>query len=479
METSKCSSSDEEEKEDFYYAGDDDDTYDSLYLVRDDDEDDSDVVYQEFEELDFFQLPDSKSIVSDDSFYPPDSSVTCQGSPTPEGPTPLTFFMACCRNNAIMVKMMIRQRVSEKEVREVDKNNRTGLIVACYQGYVEIVIALSQCPYVDVNWQDSEGNTALMTAAQAGHIMITNFLLNYYAGVDIELRNCFGFTAVMKAAMQGCADCVRALMMSGADIKVRDYGRKMTPLEWSLLTGRYKTARMMQRLIARPCAEQFCDSFCMEWPKLSQLVSQAKEPPPCWRQLLEHMCGTFNPRMRTEPLEEGVLHYMVRLTTALASPLVATACSTVCPGSPPCVGKHRPAVSDILQGNDKRVEDPQNPKNFKRLFKSDCMALLFNEQKQYVSMPLPRLPDVVLASRMKLHRNSLLPLHMIRRRTVCPAIGVPRICLSKAPPPTYTPERKQCGSKDSQYLQLPKWKYKTLKEEMKKQNNRLCIIKKR
>lgn len=45
---------------------------------------------------------------------------------------------------------------------------QTGLIVACYQGYVDVVIALSQCPYVDVNWQDKEGNTALMTAAQAG-----------------------------------------------------------------------------------------------------------------------------------------------------------------------------------------------------------------------------------------------------------------------------------------------------------------------
>lgn len=49
----------------------------------------------------------------------------------------------------------------------------------------------------------------------SGHIMITNFLLNYFAGVDTELRNCHGFTAIMKAAMQGRANCVRALMMSG------------------------------------------------------------------------------------------------------------------------------------------------------------------------------------------------------------------------------------------------------------------------
>ncbi|KAI5627943.1 ankyrin repeat domain-containing protein 33B [Silurus asotus] len=472
METFAHSSSgrDAEENEDSCYP----DYDDNLYLVDDDDDDDGDV-YQEFEELDFFQLPDAKSIASDDSFYPPDNSVVSQRSSTPEGPEHLSFFMACCSNNAIIVKIMIRQGVSKEEVREVDKNNRTGLIVACYQGYVDVVIALSQCPYVNVNWQDSEGNTALMTAAQAGHIMITNFLLNYYAGVDIELRNHHGFTAIMKAAMQGRAHCVRALMMSGADIEVRDYGRKLMPLEWALFTGRYETARMMQRLMDRPCAEQFCDSFCMEWPKLSQLVCQAKEPQPCWREVSERMCGSFNFRMRMEPLEEGALDYMVRLTTALASPLVATACSTVCPGSPPCVGKHRPAVPDMLQDNDKRTEDLKGMEKYKCLFQNGHVPLVVKEREKGACRQVPTLPDVVLASSMTLWRSSLLPLHMIRRRSVCPGLVVPRVRMCKAPPPTYIPERNRCRSKNSQHLQVPKWKYKLMKEEkeQEKQNDKL------
>lgn len=33
---------------------------------------------------------------------------------------------------------------------------------------MDVVIALAQCPHLDVNWQDNEGNTALITAAQAG-----------------------------------------------------------------------------------------------------------------------------------------------------------------------------------------------------------------------------------------------------------------------------------------------------------------------
>lgn len=48
-----------------------------------------------------------------------------------------------------------------------------------------------------------------------GHITITNYLLSYYPGLDIERRNCHGFTALMKAAMQGRVECVRSLMMAG------------------------------------------------------------------------------------------------------------------------------------------------------------------------------------------------------------------------------------------------------------------------
>lgn len=45
---------------------------------------------------------------------------------------------------------------------------QNGLMVACYKGFVDIVPLLQQCPYIDVNQQDKDGNTALMMAAQAG-----------------------------------------------------------------------------------------------------------------------------------------------------------------------------------------------------------------------------------------------------------------------------------------------------------------------
>lgn len=45
---------------------------------------------------------------------------------------------------------------------------QTGLMVACYRGFGSVVALLSHCPFLDVNQQDKEGDTALMLAAQAG-----------------------------------------------------------------------------------------------------------------------------------------------------------------------------------------------------------------------------------------------------------------------------------------------------------------------
>lgn len=95
---------------------------------------DEDDVYQEFEELDFESLldnSDTRSIASDDSFYPPDSSGVSNMYRifSPDSPEPITFYKACCNNNAIIVKIMIRQGVTEEEVQETDRNRTVGVWV--------------------------------------------------------------------------------------------------------------------------------------------------------------------------------------------------------------------------------------------------------------------------------------------------------------------------------------------------------------
>lgn len=69
-----------------------------------------------------------------------------------------------------------------------------------------------QTVYCDLQWPN-----CYPSLCSQGHITITNYLLNYYSGLDIERRNCHGFTALMKAAMQGRVECVRSLMMAGEE----------------------------------------------------------------------------------------------------------------------------------------------------------------------------------------------------------------------------------------------------------------------
>lgn len=146
-------------------------------------------------------------------------------------------------------------------------------MVACYRGFGTIVALLGCCPFLDVNQQDKDGNTALMLAAQAGarhphpnqhplsrpptpshpcsqpsgpqpqtlhkgslwpgfivrpftwesvlwsclsgHMTLVTLLLNYFAGLDLERRDQRGLTALMKAAIRDRSDCVAALLMAG------------------------------------------------------------------------------------------------------------------------------------------------------------------------------------------------------------------------------------------------------------------------
>ncbi|NXO01863.1 AN33B protein, partial [Rhinopomastus cyanomelas] len=435
-----------------------------------DEDEEDDVEYEDFSEL-----HDTCSIASEDSFYPPggleDEDSWSLQSEERDSPEALTLFRACCTNNAVVLKALIRQGPDEEEVRETDRNRRNGLIVACYQGYVDIVIALAQCPHLDVNWQDNEGNTALITAAQAGHITITNYLLNYFPGLDIEKRNAFGFTALMKAAMQGRTECVKALMMAGANVHATDPSRGLTSWEWACYTGRSESAFIMQRLMDRPCPEQLSDQYKPEWPKMKELLVKAAEPKTCLQRISECMRAAVSFRSFYGPEEDGVLDHMVKVTTSLGSPFIALSCRTVCPGSPPSVGKRRLAVQEIVRkqrAEEIRSQDKDHFSSYEKLFQNSKVTLIPKKKDRRASLQ-PISLAVSQVNTIATRKASLLPLHLLRRSSVRPGFVIPKVRVSKAPPPTFQPEKaRRSSAKDDPYLQIPKWRYKELKEERKK-----------
>ncbi|KAH0618015.1 hypothetical protein JD844_016929 [Phrynosoma platyrhinos] len=306
-----------------------------------------------------------------------------------------------------------------------------------------------------------------------GHITITQYLLNYYPGLDIEKRNVFGFTALMKSAMQGRSECVRALMMAGANINATDPGRGFTPQEWACFTGRIEAAYLMQRLMDKPSAEQFCDHFELEWPKMKELLAKAAERKTCLQRISEGVRSVITFKDSNGPEEDGALDHMVRVTTSLRSSFVAIACRTVCPGSPPGVGKRRPAVQEILRKQRaKEIRSLENREHFdsyEKLFRNSRITLVTKRKERRASLQ-PFNLNVPQVSIVLPRKSSLLPLHLLRRSSVRPGFVIPKVRINKAPAPTFQPEkvRRKSSASDGTYLEIPKWRYKELKEERKK-----------
>uniref|UniRef100_A0A2K5DF63 Ankyrin repeat domain 33B n=1 Tax=Aotus nancymaae TaxID=37293 RepID=A0A2K5DF63_AOTNA len=426
------------------------------------------------EDPDFSSLPDTRSIASDDSFYPfedEEEQGVESAESVPEGvPEAASLLRAACANDVGLLRALVRRGVSVEEAQETDRNGRTGLIVACYHGFVDTVVALAECPHVDVNWQDSEGNTALITAAQAGHVIITNYLLNYFPGLDLERRNAFGFTALMKAAMQGRTDCIRALMLAGADVHARDPRRGMSPQEWATYTGRVDAVRLMQRLLERPCPEQFGEKYRPELPPLPEAARKPAGSKNCLQRLTDSVLSALMPRSVRGPEDGGALDHMVRMTTSLYSPAVAIVCQTVCPESPPCVGKRRLAVQEILAARGPRAHEAEEAGGAGQRGQTGPSNAGSQEGFPRASLPPPPPPGSRGPAAPAPRKSSLLPLQRLRRSSVRPGVVVPRVRISKAPAPTFQPERpaRKGSTKDSGHLQIPKWRYKEAKEEKRK-----------
>ena len=98
---------------------------------------------------------------------------------------------------------------------------RTALMLAALLGYVEIVGRLLDYPGVEIDLQDVNGMTALYLAAKYDHVQIVELLLRSGARVDIgDYR--VGRTALRVAAERDHEEIVRLLQKSGARIDLKD-----------------------------------------------------------------------------------------------------------------------------------------------------------------------------------------------------------------------------------------------------------------
>ncbi|KAI5095609.1 ankyrin repeat domain-containing protein 33B [Silurus meridionalis] len=412
-------------------------------------------------ESDSWDDSDSGSILSDDSVLPdyePEENM--------EG-TVKTLYQACAKNQASSLWQMLERGVTQEEVMELDTNGRNGLMLAVSKGFVDIVYGLNGCPFLDINHQDNDGNTALMIAAQAGFVTILTYILNYYSGVDIELRDHRGFTALIKAALQGNNDCMASLLMAGADMNSVDATRRKDVREWALKTGHFDTFTRLRQLSSRPCAEQFCETYIPEWPDLKELVSKATSRKSSGQKVARHLKSTFTFSFPQDPQDNGVLDHMVRITTSIHSPLVVTGCRPICPTNPPEIGKrHLMTPRPMQQDPDQELKSHSNGSVFSAsststLGSSVSLASSYSDTGSKSSM-------FSMASR---RMRRLVSRSIARHNSIFPTSCIPQIKVTKSADQTPKKEKKRKMSKG--YLEPPVWKYKEAKIEKKKEKKRL------
>lgn len=219
---------------------------------------------------------------------------------------------------------------------------------------------------------------------------------------------------------------------------------------------------------------------------VQELVAQAQEPKSCWRRLIDlfSCCPySFYITNKVNPVDDGILDHMVRITTGISSPFIATACRTLSPGSPPCIGKRRYAVQEIVRRQ--RVAElkrigPDRLNNYKRFFQNSRVLLIPRATDRRASLQPGLMSEMAAASTVAMRRASLLPLNMLRRSSVRPGIVIPKVRLCKAPAPTFRPEKPK-RSIDLNRLEIPKWNYKMKRVErrLEEESKRLLPLKRR
>lgn len=232
------------------------------------------------------------------------------------------------------------------------------------------------------------------------------------------------------------------------------HGRSLK--DWVLKTGGFETFMRLRRLQARPVAEQFCDSYFPEWPELNQLVAKATATKTTFQKIKQKIKDTLTFSFPQDPQDSGVMDHMVRMTTSIHSPLVATGCRPLCPSSPPEIGKRRLAVPELLE-------------------KHSCKELeesTVSHDRGSITSASPIIVSTKTASPSSCCQHlgglrSFFPRSIIQRNSVFPSGCIPKIEVTKSSNPTPKKEKKKKMQRG--YLEPPLWKYKEVRLEKKRE----------
>lgn len=187
--------------------------------------------------------------------------------------------------------------------------------------------------------------------------------------------------------------------------------------------------------------------------------------------ITQRIKNTFGIRLPRDPEDNGCLDHMVRMTTSIHSPLISTGCRPLCPTSPPEVGKRRMAVPELVKKHsDKELEG-----------NSVCHS---NGSVSHIIPSIHSAESVTAACCVETQRRgsmlslastkvaaTFIPRSMARRNSVFPSGCIPKISVNR--PLEATPKKEKKKKKlDKKFLEPPKWRYKEIKDEKKKEKKK-------
>ncbi|XP_039478411.1 serine/threonine-protein phosphatase 6 regulatory ankyrin repeat subunit A-like [Oreochromis aureus] len=152
---------------------------------------------------------------------------------SPEGCTPL--ILACSRGHQECVSLLLHHGASPMTRDYI--HQQTAIHTAAVNGHPECLRLLlnNNDQHIDVDAQDSNGQTPLMLAVLSGHTDCVYSLLSQ--GASVENQDRWGRTALHRGAVTGQEECVEALLQRGASVSVKDI-RGRSPLHLASASGR-------------------------------------------------------------------------------------------------------------------------------------------------------------------------------------------------------------------------------------------------
>ncbi|PLN81659.1 ankyrin repeat-containing domain protein [Aspergillus taichungensis] len=169
--------------------------------------------------------------------------------------SPLVY--AAAMNHTSIMRLLID---AGAEVHRRHGCHRNPIMAAADQGRVDALEMLLDAG-ADIEAHGANCNTPLSLAASKGHLPAVKTLLARGAAVNTIRR---GRTALIRAALIGHSETVRALLDAGADVAPHD-NNECTALMVAAQHGHYDTVRVLLDAGADPTAKDYTDRTAINW----------------------------------------------------------------------------------------------------------------------------------------------------------------------------------------------------------------------